>query len=302
MANNSALLANIFQQVTNTLVENQKALDQADDQNHDHGTNMVKTFQTITNSVEKKQGLTPSDALAYAAKQVSRQTASGSGQLYAQGLTNAATQLKGQTINLQSGVQLLQTLIGGGQPAQQQPAQSGGGDLLGSLLGGLTGGGQPTQQQPAQSGGGDLLGSLLGGLTGGEQTAQQQPTQSGGGDLLGSLLGGLTGGGQTAPQQPAQSGGGDLLGSLLGGLTGGGNSQVPASSGQAGTGGGLDMGDLINAGMAFMQAKQSGNSTAGALLQAVLAGSGMGNTTHRQQSTQLVAGSFLQALGSLTGK
>jgi DAK2 domain len=275
MANNSALLTNIFQQVTNTLVENQKALDLADDQNHDHGTNMVKTFQTITSSIEKKQDLPPSDALAYASKQVSKQTASGSGQMYAQGLANAATQLKGQTINPQSAIQLLQTLIGGGQAAQQQPTQSGGGDLLGSLLGELTGGGQATPQQPAQSGGGDLLGSLLGELSGG---------------------------GQTAPQQPAQSGSGDLLGSLLGGLTGGGNSQATTGGGQAGTGGGLDVGDLINAGMAFMQAKQSGNSTAGALLQAVLAGSGMGNTTHRQQSTQLVASSFLQALGSLTGK
>jgi hypothetical protein len=250
MADNSELLANIFQTVTNTLVNNQQALDQADEHNHDHGTNMVKTFQTITSSIEKKKNSPGSDALAYAAKQVSKQATSGSGQLYAQGLANAATQLKGQTINPQSAIQLLQNLIGGGG-----------------------------------------------------QAAQPQTTQSGSGDLLGSLLGGLTGGGQTQQQsQASQSGGGDLLGSLLGGLTGGGNSQANTSSGQASTGGGLDMGDLLNAGMAFMQAKQSGNSTAGALLQAVLAGSGMGNTNHRQQSTQLVASSFLQALGSLTGK
>jgi hypothetical protein len=278
MADNSELLANIFQTVTNTLVNNQQALDQADELNHDHGTNMVKTFQTITSSIEKKKNSPGSDALAFAAKQVSKEATSGSGQLYAQGLANAATQLKGQTINPQSAIQLLQNLIGGGgQSAQPQTTQSGGGDLLGSLLGGLTGGGQ-TQQQ-------------------------SQPSQSGGGDLLGSLLGGLTGGGQTQQQsQPSQSGGGDLLGSLLGGLTGSGNSQANTSSGQASTGGGLDMGDLLNAGMAFMQAKQSGNSTAGALLQAVLAGSGMGNTNHRQQSTQLVANSFLQALGGLSSK
>jgi hypothetical protein len=303
MSNNSALLANIFQEVTKTLVNNQQALDQADDQNHDHGTNMVKTFQTITSSIEKKEGLPASDALSFAAKQVAKKSTSGSGQLYAQGLANAATQLKGQTINPQSAIQLLQTLIGGGQ-SQQQSTQASGGDMLGSLLGGLAGGGQSMQQQqPSQSGGGDLLGSLLGGLTGGDQNMQQQTTPSGGGDLLGSLLGGLTGGGQNMPQQqPSQSGGGDLLGSLLGGLTGGGNSQANTSSGASNAGGGLDMGDLLNAGMAFLQAKQSGNSTAGALLQAVLAGSGMGNTNHRQQSTQLVASSFLQALGGLTGK
>jgi len=301
MANNSALLANIFQAVTNTLVDNQQALNQADEQNHDHGTNMVNTFQTITSSVEKKKNSPASDALAYAAQRVSKETKSGSGQLYAQGLANAANQFKGQTIDSKGALQLLQTLIGGGQTGQQQQsAQPAGGDMLGALLGGLMGGGQSgQQQQAAQPAGGDLLGTLLGGLTGGgqPQQQQQQPAQPAGGDILGSLLGGLTGGGQTHPQQQqaAQPGGGDLLGSLLGGLTGGGNSQANSNSG-------LDMGDLLNAGMAFMQAKQSGNSTLGALLQAVLAGSGMGNTNHRQQSTQLVASSFLQALGSLSSK
>src|SRR5512136_265617 len=220
MANNSATLVNVFKAVTNTLANNQQALDQADDQNHDHGTNMVKTFQTITSSLQKKQGLPASDALAYAAKQVAKSTTSGSGQLYAQGLANAATQLKGQTITPQTGIQLLQTLIGGGQPMQQQTTQSSGGDLLGSLLGGLAGGGQ-NDQQP-------------------------QTTQGGSGDLLGSLLGGLTGGGQsTQQQQTTQSGSGDLLGSLLGGLGGGGSSQSNVSGGS-----GLDMGDLVNAGMA----------------------------------------------------
>ncbi len=37
-------------------------------------------------------------------------------------------------------------------------------------------------------------------------------------------------------------------------------------------------------------------------MQAFMAGSGMGNTNHRQQSTQLVVNSFLQALGGLTNK
>jgi hypothetical protein len=306
MANNSELLANIFQAVTRTLVENQQTLDQADEQNHDHGTNMVKTFQTITRSIEKKKTSPGSEALAYAAQRLTKEATSGSGKLYAQGLTNAATQLKGQTINPKSAIQLLQTLIGGGQPMQQQQQipQSGGGDLLGTLLGGLVGGSQPMQQQQQipQSGGGDLLGTLLGGLAGGDQPAQQQQaSQTGGGDLLGALLGGLAGGEQPQPQQQAaQPAGGDLLGSLLGGLTGAGNAQANTGSGGS-SNSGLDMGDLLNAGMAFMQAKQSGGSTAAALLQAILAGSGMGNANHRQQSTQLVAGSFLQALGALTG-
>ncbi len=249
MADNSALLANIFQAVTNTLVDNQHSLNQADDQNHDHGTNMVQTFQTITNSLEQKKASSGGDALAYASQQVSKEATSGSGKLYAQNLANAANQFQGQNIDSKGALQLLQTLIGGGQTPQQP-------------------------QQPAQPAGGDILGELLGGLTGG-QTAQQQPAQP-----------------------PA---GGDLLGSLLGGLTGAGNSQANPNN-AAPTNSGLDMGDLLNAGMAFMQAKQSGGSNTSSLIQAFVSGSGMGNSNHRTQSTQLVASSFLQALGSLTGK
>ena len=222
MADNSALLANIFQAVTNTLVDNQHSLNQADDQNHDHGTNMVQTFQTITSSLEQKKASSGGDALAYAAQQVSKEATSGSGKLYAQNLANAANQFQGQNIDSKGALQLLQTLIGGGQTPQQ-------------------------------------------------------------------------------PQQPAQPAGGDILGELLGGLTGAGNSQANPNS-AAPTNSGLDMGDLLNAGMAFMQAKQSGGSNASSLIQAFVSGSGMGNSNHRTQSTQLVASSFLQALGSLTGK
>jgi len=123
-----------------------------------------------------------------------------------------------------------------------------------------------------------LLQTLIGG---------QAPASSGGasgGDLLGSLLGGMTGG-QT-PTQSSEPSGGDLLGSLLGG----------GSSGGGGLQDGLDLQDLLTAGMAFMQAKQSGGSTMQALVQAFTSASGMGNAQHRQESTQLVVQSFLQAL------
>jgi hypothetical protein len=262
MADNSALLGSIFQMVTNSLAQNKQTLDDADDQNHDHGTNMVQTFQTITQALNQKKNSPPSTALSYAAKQVAKESTSGSGKLYAQGLSQAATQMKGQTLNSQTAIQMLQTLIGGGQ-APQPGAQPAGGDILGALLGGLGG-----AQQPAQAGGGDLLGDLLGSLAGAQQ-----------------------------PQPQAQPAGGDMLGSLLGGLTGGGTAQPQANADN-----GLDLGDLVNAGMAYMQAKQSGGTNAAALLQAVLAGSGMGNTNHRAQSTQLVVNSFMQALGALSNK
>ena len=269
MPQNRVDLANVFQTVTQSLAQNQQALNRADSINQDHGNNMVQTFQTITTALEEKKGKPDSAALAYAARKLAKSTTSSSGKLYAQGLAQAATQLKGKQVDERGAAQLLQTLIGGGQPAGGSAA---GGDMLGALMGGLAGG---EQAQP-QSGG-------------------QQPT--GGGDMLGALLGGLAGGEQAQPQSGGQqpAGGGDMLGALLGGLTGG----QPAGGGLSD---GLDVGDLLTAGMSYMQAKQSGSSNVQALMQAFMAVSGMGNAEHRQQSTGLVVSSFLQALGAAGAK
>jgi len=212
MAKNSALLADVFQMVTKSLMENQQSLNQADQYNHDHGDNMVKTFQTISSSLQQKKSAPDSAALAYAAKKLSKEGSGSSSKLYAQGLTQAAREFKGKQVDAGSAMQLLQMLIGGGQ-------------------------------------------------------AQPQTTSTAGGDLLGSLLGGAAGG---------------------------------QSQGGAQADSGLDVGDLLNAGMAFLQAKQGGGSNAEAIMQALLAGSGMGNTAHRNQSTQLVVNTFMQALGALS--
>jgi len=259
MPQNRVDLVDIFKTVTQALAQNQQTLDQADEYNHDHGTNMVQTFQTITNSLQQKQGKSDSTALAYAAKKLAKNTTSGSGQLYAQGLSQAASKFKGKSVDSKGALDLLQTLIGGGQ----------------------------TSQPASQSASGDMLGALLGQLTGGEQS-QPSGASGSGGDMLGELLGQVTGGEQPKPSGTPQAGG-DMHSSLLGGLTG---SQPTSSS----SGGGLDLGDLLNAGMSFMQAKQQGGSTAQALIQAFMSASGMGNSTDRTQSTSLVVNSFLQAL------
>lgn len=282
MAQNCVDLVNLFQSVTQTLAQNQPALDQADEYNHDHGTNMVQTFQTITNSLQQKQGKSASTALTYAAKNLSKNTSSGSGKLYAQGLNQAATKFKGKSVDSKGALDLLGTLIGGGQAS----TQGGGGDLLSSLLGQITGSTQPQPPTSSQAGG-DNISSLLGELTG---SGQSQPSQSSGsgGDLLGSLVGQMTGNAQTQPAPSSQQGG-DMLSTLMGGLTGN-------QSSSSGSGSGLDLGDLVNAGMSFMQAKQQGGSTAQALIQAFMSASGMGKSADRTQSTQLVVNSFLQAL------
>ncbi len=262
MTQNRVDLASIFGAVTQALAQNQQAFNQADTYNQDHGSNMVQTFQTITDAIQTKKGKSDSSALAYAAKALAKSSTSSSGKLYAQGLANAAANFKGKNVDQAGALDLLQTLIGGGQsPPQGGP--SAGNDMLSSILGQLTGGGKP---QPGASG---------------------QP----GGDMLSSVLSGLAGSSQ-APAQTAPTESGDILSSLLGSLTG---SQAPSHG--AGSGTGLDVGDLLNAGMSFMQAKQSGGSTTQALVQAFIAASGMGNSPHRTQSTATVVSSFLQALG-----
>ena len=224
MTNNQIDLAGIFQQVASALAQNQQTLNQADEINHDHGDHMVQTFQTITTALQAKPQAQPNEALEYAVDMLNQQTSSGSSRLYAQGLSQAAQQLQGQELNAETGMMLLQTLLGGGQAAQP-PAQT------------------PTQPQ-------------------------QPPKIS----LLNSLLSGL--GGRKKQQQ--QSGGG------------------PSD--------GLDAGDLLNAGMAFVQAKQRGEGNFDAIVDALSAASGMGSQPHRQQSTQLVADTFLQALSRQSGQ
>jgi hypothetical protein len=146
-----------------------------------------------------------------------------------------------------------------------------------TLVQSLLGGGQPSGQQ----GGGDLLGALLGG---GQSSGQQA-----GGDLLGALLGG---GQQSAPQG---GGAGDLLGTLLGG-------GQPAQQGGGQGQDGLDLGDVLNAGMAFMNAKQQGQGNLQAALSALIAAGPLGQKPHRQQSGQLVANALLQAISGMSNR
>ena len=233
---NQLNLANLFQSVASSLTDQRRNLNSADTYNHDHGDNMVEVFNVISQAMQAKQNADPADQLAYAS-QLLRQRNSGSAQVYAQGLSQASKEFKGQQqVTPDNAINLIQALLGGGQASTAQP-QSGMGDLLGSLLGG---GNAATQQ-----------------------------SQSGIGDLLGSLLDG----GTTAAQQPQNQ--------------------------QASTG--LDVGDLVNAGMAFMNTKSQGGNNMEAIVNALVSGSAMGNSQHRSQSGALVVNSLLQAIGGMAG-
>jgi hypothetical protein len=207
---NSLDLFQLFQGVTGQLQQNKDQLNQADEYNHDHGDNMVDTFEVITQAMRERQGADPADQLAYASE-ILRQRKSGSSQLYAKGLYQASQDFKGQQITQNNAVNFIQTLLGGGQPV-------------------------PQQQQGADIGG--LLGSLLGG-------SQQQ-------------------------SQPQQSSG-------------------------------LDMGDLLQAGMAFMSTKSRGGSNLEAIVNAVVANSAMGSG-YRSQSSSLVTNAMMSVLKGMLGK
>ncbi|HET9911724.1 MAG TPA: hypothetical protein VFQ13_07535 [Anaerolineales bacterium] len=103
------------------------------------------------------------------------------------------------------------------------------------------------------------------------------------------LIQSLLGGGQ------ATSPGGDLLGSLLGG-----DQQAPQVGGQQSDG--IDLGDLLQAGMTFMNAKQQGQGNLQAGLAALMAAGPMGQKPHRQQSGQLVANALLQAISGMANR
>ena len=91
------------------------------------------------------------------------------------------------------------------------------------------------------------------------------------------LLQTMLGGGEAS----VSKGAGGLLDSLVGSL--GGED-------------GLDLGDILSAGAAFMQSKEEGDSNLEAAIDAVISASKMGETPHRAQSSKLVADTLLQTL------
>jgi len=115
-------LGQLFQTVVGTLANNKASLNNADTNNHDHGDNMVNTFELITRAIKEKKGANPSDQLAYAAEILSQQK-SGSAQLYAKGLSQASQQFQGQQVTSDNAMTLIPTLLGIGEAPVQLSTQ-----------------------------------------------------------------------------------------------------------------------------------------------------------------------------------
>jgi hypothetical protein len=132
------------------------------------------------------------------------------------------------------------------------------------------------------------------------QASQQFKGQSITPDSTGMLLQALMGA-QKPPapvSQPKPQGGG-ILGSLLGALTG---AKGSSAQNQNQADDGLDIGDLLNAGMTFFNSKQQGDSTTEAAIDALLSASPLGQSSHRTQSGSVVANTIMQVLGGLANK
>jgi len=193
-------LKSIFQTVTQQLSQKKNDLNEADTYNHDHGDHMVQIFELVQNAVSKKNDQPASDQLEYASQVVKEKAHSGSAELYAQGLSKAANNLKGKNLNAES----ISDLVKGLMNVDQSAAEA-----------------QPQEKQ------GGLLGSLLSGLTGNNASADSDQE--------------------------------------------------------------LGVDELLRAGLAFYQSKQDGDTNSEAIMDALMAASPMGQSTHRSQSGTLVA-------------
>ena len=150
---NGTDLAGLFNVAAKTLMANQASLNQADAENQNHGDNMVQAFKMISKAMASQRGAPPSQQLQHASEYLAQNAPSGSGQIYAQGLAQAAQQFQGQSaVTPDNALRLIQSLLGNGQQSSQQSST----DLLGSLLGG---------QQVQQPQGVDLAALLSAGMT-----------------------------------------------------------------------------------------------------------------------------------------
>jgi hypothetical protein len=189
-------LSAIFNVAAQALAENQASLNQADIENQNHGDNMVQAFNMISQAMASQRGAPPSQQLQHASEYLAQNATSGSGQIYAQGLAQAAQQFQGQSaVTPDNALMLIQSLLGSGQQSSQQ----GGADLLGSLLGG-----QPVQQTQ----GVDLAALLSAGMT--FMSAKQQ-----GQDTVQAALSALMSGGPMAQRSHRQQSGQMVANALL---------------------------------------------------------------------------------------
>jgi len=307
-------LASLFDKALQAVAEQREQINTLDGFNGNHGDNMVSNMRVVADTIHAHSTDAPAEALRHAGLRLSETGQGGTSQYYAQGLLQTAEKFEGQSQLVRAdGMTLLETLLGAipaeSAPSAQQSAPSVF-DMVLSMAGAQQPQAQAQPQQQSQPGGVmDLLGGLLGGQQQSQvQQPQPQPQNQLGGvmDLLGGLMGGqqpqaqTQGQPQPQPQPQGQLGGVmDVLGGLLGAPQ-----QAPAQqTAPAQQETGLDLGDILGrllpAGLAYMQAQQSGADPATkrmAFISALLGAQPRQAQTPRQAAGTVIAQSILQAL------
>jgi hypothetical protein len=215
-------LGDLFNVALQSVTANRQELNALDGYNGNHGDNMVENLRLITETLQAGGSQPPSEALQYASQALEAQGRGGTSKYYAEGLSQAAEQLKGRSaVDSDGVVSLVQTLLGA-IPSEggQQQVQAGGSVL--DMVMGLAGGGQASPEPPQDDGLdiGDVLQTLLpAGL------AFLQAKQSGAdtGAAIQQVLMNMLMGGQVNPLQagtPRAAAGTLVAQSLLKALTG----------------------------------------------------------------------------------
>jgi len=264
-------LGQMFAQAAQTLNNNRQQINQLDGGNGNHGDNMVHNLNVIQQALQANSSQPPAQALRQAAQSLASQGRGSASTHYVAGLQQAATQLQGkQSLDSNDVASVVQTLLGS-VPASQAAVTSAPST--------------PPAHQPHVK---PVLGA-------------NQPSGPSGDELFGNISN-LLGGSQPSTQpvsSPQPQAGGSIL-DLLGGLASSGQAPAQNSGNNSSS---LDMGDLLNAGLAFIQAEQSGADTGQAALQALQAGLA-GNNPLQSGSPRAASGGLIAQtiLGMLSGK
>jgi hypothetical protein len=221
MTNPPVDLADLFAVAQQAISAHQGEINDLDGYNGNHGDNMVQNMQLIVNALQQKPDQPPAAALQHASQQLQTQGQGGTSQYYAQGLSQAAAQVQGQSSLTPDGaLSVVQSLLGA-IPSEGHPQQlQAGGSVLDQVLGMSQA--QPSQQPQKPSGLGGLLATLVPAAMAFLQAKQSgaDPTAAAGQALMGALTG-------SQPVNPLQSGtpraaaGGLIAQSVLKALMGG---------------------------------------------------------------------------------
>ncbi len=149
-------LGRLFRAVTDTLVQHQEALNQADSLNGNHGDHMVQIFRVATLAALEKQDSGLDEAMEYAATLLGQYEQNGSARVYARGLSLLAEQFR------QRGVRLPDLLAFSRRAAREAPEEApeqgaqeepaGSGEILKALVNALA---SWEREEPGAEPGGD---------------------------------------------------------------------------------------------------------------------------------------------------